>query len=224
MPDFVKRRGKQSRPLDITDFVKPVRSAEEKALYHELHLMHTKKKRTDWLGFCRDFNLRVVTVWKQTKTLCNLYLKHEEHLQLHEKHIVSQASQAEAAHATSAIGGLPAEASSYCQQPLQLQPPTDDQGSRRGSGPGAAGGTRNCKRCKDNVAQSVLMAGHDCLLYLISIGKDPRQYAHTKKRAADMASLPTVEEANNQLHVKKLKSAKEWSGTNGRQQKRKMFT
>ena len=62
LPDFMERTGKQSRPLAITDFVKPVRSAEEKTLYHELYLLHTKKKRTDWLGFCRDSNLNVVTV------------------------------------------------------------------------------------------------------------------------------------------------------------------
>ncbi len=46
---IIKGNGKQSRPLAITDFVKPVRCAEEKALYHELCLLHTKKKRTHWL-------------------------------------------------------------------------------------------------------------------------------------------------------------------------------
>lgn len=87
-------RGKQSRPLTITNSVKPVISAEEKTLYHELYLLHTYKKCTDWLGFYRDTNLRVVTVLEQTQTLCNMYLKCEEHLQLHGKEIVSQASHA----------------------------------------------------------------------------------------------------------------------------------
>ncbi|DBA71385.1 TPA: hypothetical protein ACH3X2_011191 [Trebouxia sp. C0005] len=49
LPDFKTQRGKQSRPLAITDVVKPVRSAEEKTLYHELYLLHTKKNHTDWL-------------------------------------------------------------------------------------------------------------------------------------------------------------------------------
>ncbi|DBB01725.1 TPA: hypothetical protein ACH3X1_000350 [Trebouxia sp. C0004] len=185
LPDFMKRRGKQSRPLAITDFVKP--------------------KRTDWLGFCRDFNLRVVTVWEQTKTLCNLYLKSEEHLQLHEKEIVSQASQAEVVHTTSAIGGLPAESSSYCQKPLQLQPPRDNQATRKGHGRGVADGTRQCGRCRKHAAVDVLLAGHDCMLYLISIGKDPRQYAHTQGKAAKLESLPTMEQAQEELAAKKRK-------------------
>ncbi|KAA6427110.1 MAG: hypothetical protein FRX49_02867 [Trebouxia sp. A1-2] len=41
------------------DFVKPVRSTEEKTVYHELYLVHTKKKRTalasaeisEWMRF-----------------------------------------------------------------------------------------------------------------------------------------------------------------------------
>ena len=49
-----------------------------------------------------------------------------------------QTRQAEVVHATSAVGGLPAEASSCCQQALQLQPPRDDQerGTDRHSFPG----------------------------------------------------------------------------------------
>ncbi len=42
--DFMERRGKQSRPLAITDVqhvVNPVSSAEQKALYHDLYLLHT---------------------------------------------------------------------------------------------------------------------------------------------------------------------------------------
>ncbi|KAA6428049.1 MAG: hypothetical protein FRX49_02710 [Trebouxia sp. A1-2] len=88
----------------------------------------------DWLGFCTDFNLRVVTVREQTQTLCNMYLKSEEHLQLHEKEIVLQASHAEVVHTTSVVGGLPAESSSFGQPPLQLQPPRDDQATRKGHG------------------------------------------------------------------------------------------
>ncbi len=97
----MEKRGKNSRPLGSTDFVKPVRSAEEKALYHDLHLLHTKKKRTDWLGFCTYLNVRMLVVWQQTKTLCNMCLKSEEHLQL--KEIVLQASQAEVMHTTSTV-------------------------------------------------------------------------------------------------------------------------
>ena len=72
----------------------------------------------------------------------NIYLKCEEHLRLHGQEIVSQASHAELVHTTSVIGGLPAETSSFCQPPLQLQPPRDDQATRRGHGKGGAEGTR----------------------------------------------------------------------------------
>ena len=123
MPDFMKRRGKESSALDLTEFAKPGSNAEENILYHELHLLHTNKGRTDRFGFCRDYNLRVVTTWEQTHTLCNSYMKSEKHLQLHEKHIVMQASQAEVSHTTSAINGLPAAVSSVCQATAQLQPP-----------------------------------------------------------------------------------------------------
>ena len=210
MPEFMKRRGKQSRALDITDFVKPVSSVEEKVLYHELHLSHTKKGRTDWLGFCRDFNLRVVTTWEQTHTLCNLYVKSERHLQLHEKHIVMQAIQAELSHTTSAINGLPAAVSAVCSATLQLQPPRDDQGLTRGTGKGGATGTRKCKQCHDHAGQTVWYAGHLCLPYLITIGKDPRLYPHTKDEADKMAELPSLEEAHKQLALRKAKSDKEY--------------
>lgn len=63
MLDFMEKRGKNSRPLGITDFVNSVRSLEEKALYHKLHLLHTKEKGADWLGFCTDLNVRVLVVW-----------------------------------------------------------------------------------------------------------------------------------------------------------------
>ncbi|DBA76065.1 TPA: hypothetical protein ACH3X1_009811 [Trebouxia sp. C0004] len=135
-----------------------------------------------------------------------------------------EASQAEVVHTTSAIGGLPAESSSYCQQPLQLQPPSDNQATRKGHGRGAADGTRQCGRCRKHAAVDVLLAGHDCVLYLISIGKDPRQYAHTQGKAAKLESLPTMEQAQEELAAKKRKSVKEWSGESGKQKKRKLVS
>ena len=84
-----------------------------------------------------------------------MYLKNEQQLQLYEKYVVSQASQAEAAHATSAINGLPAAAAAECQAPLQLQPPKPDQGITQAHGPGGAGATRVCKKCKKNIQDSV---------------------------------------------------------------------
>ncbi len=213
----MKQRGKQSRPPGITEFVKPVRSAEEKALNHELHTLHTKKKRTYWLGFCTDLNHRVVTVWQQTKTLCNMYLESEEHLQLHNKEIVLQASQAEVIYTNFTICGLPAETSSYCRQPLQLQPPRNEQGTRRGRGRGAADSIRACARCRKNASEDGLMAGHDCLLYLISIGQDPRQYTAycpgslptlMRYNKHGMALLPTMEQTQEQVAAKKKTSVK----------------
>jgi len=53
---------------------------------------------------------------------------------------VSQASQAEEVHATSAIGGLPAE--SFILLPTSFA--ADDQGIRRGTGIGVAGNIREC--------------------------------------------------------------------------------
>ncbi len=70
------------------------------------------------------------------KTLCNMCLKSVEHLQLHNKELVV-ANQAEVIHTTYKCG-LPAEASSYCQQPVQVQSPRNEQGTRRGRGRGAA--------------------------------------------------------------------------------------
>ena len=52
------------------------------------------------------------------------------------------------------------------------------------------------------VMTACLFVGHDCLLYLISIGKDPRQFSHTKADADKMAVLPSVEEAQQRLAVK----------------------
>lgn len=153
-----------------------------------------------------------------------MYLKCEEHLQLHEKEIVSQASHAEVVHTTSVIVGLPAEASSFCQPPLQLQPPRDDQATRRGHGKGGAEGTRQCARCQRNASVNVAMAGHDCMLYLISIGRDPREYSHTQDKAAKIGSLPTMEQALEQLAAKKMKPIKEWSGANGKQKKCKVVS
>ena len=158
MPEFMKRRGRHSRRLTIMDFVKPVRTAEEKALLMELFQPYTKNKHTDWLGLCRDFNLRVVMIWEETKTLSNLYLKCEDHLQLYEKEFTSQASQAEVAHATSVINGLPASASAYCQAPLQ--PPQPGQGLKRGQNRGGAGGTRKCARYFQALSKTVPQTGH----------------------------------------------------------------
>ena len=215
MPDFLNRKGKQSRALDISDFVKAVTSAEEHALYPELHLVHTKKKRTDWLGFCRDFNIRVVTVWEQTKTLCDLYLKDEELLKQHEKWIVSQASQAEVAHATSAIHGLPAEASALCRTSLQLQPPRDGQLIGGGSGLGGKNGTRKCNRCYTASAKTVPLTEHQCFLYAITIGKYPNAFEHTQKFASGYVQkhgcLPSASEAAEQLAKKLEESNKHYA-------------
>lgn len=54
---------------------------------------------------------------------------------------------------------------------------------------GGAGGITKCGRCEKHVVETVLFAGHDCLLYIISTGRDPRQYPHTKE-AADWLLVP----------------------------------
>ena len=121
-----------------------------------------------------------------------------------------QAIQAELSHTTSAINGLPAAVSAVCSATLQLQPPRDDQGLTRGTGKGGATGTRKCKQCHDHAGQTVWYAGHLCLPYLITIGKDPRLYPHTKDEADKMAELPSLEEAHKQLALRKAKSDKEY--------------
>ena len=72
---------------------------------------------------------------------------------MHEKYIVSQASQAEVAHTTSATEGLPAAVASHAQAPLQLQPPQFNQGLRTGAGKGGAGGTRKCASCDKHLGR-----------------------------------------------------------------------
>lgn len=110
-----------------------------------------------------------------------------------------------------------------------MQPARDKQGTSRG----AADSIRACARCRKNASEGVLLANHDCLLYVISIGKDPRQYAntkavycmlsrvsaiadeiqqaHTQAWAAGMALLPTIEPPQEQVAPKKKKSVMEWS-------------
>ena len=205
--DFTKRRGKQSRPDAITYFVN--RSVVQGRKLCTMSCICCTVRRGALTGLASaEINLRVVTVWEQTQTLCNMYLKCEEHLQLHEKEIVSQASQPEVVRTISVIGGLPAETSSFCQLPLQLQPPRDDQATRKSHGKGGADGSRQCARCKQHAAVNVMKAGHDCMLYLISIGKDSRQYSYTQDMDAKMGSLPTMEQALEECAAKKRK---EWS-------------
>ena len=117
--------------------------------------------------------------------------------------------------------GVPAAALLNCQVPLEEDEHEliqDEHGITRGLGPGGAGGTRKCGRCERHVGKTVLYAGHDCLLYVISIGEDPRQYPHTKEVAANMSSLPTAEQARQLLADKKAKSVQTW--TNGRKKRK----
>ena len=58
------------------------------------------------------------------------------------------------------------------------------------------------------------------MMYLITIGKDPRQYPHTQAAASKLEHMPTVEEAERQLQLKTTKSDKEWA--NNKRQKRRM--
>ena len=67
MPDFLKQRRKQSRATVIDDLVRPVRTDVERALFIECYQLHTKHRRTDWLGFTREFNIRVCEVWECEK-------------------------------------------------------------------------------------------------------------------------------------------------------------
>lgn len=128
-------------------------------------------------------------------------------------------SSEEFARVTSLFNSLQEVGSGKRQAPSQ--PPNGDQGITRGSGPGGAGGVRKCGRCEKHAGLTVLYAGHDCLLYLISIGKDPRQYPHTQEAAERMVSLPTAEQARQLLARKKAKSVQTW--TNGKK-KRKLST
>lgn len=154
--------------------------------------------------------------------MCNLYFNCKKQFPC--RYVVLQANltRTEVARAIckhAAILGVPAAALLNCQVPLQKQQlAQNEHGITRGSGPGGAGGTRKCGRCVRHIGKTVLYAGHDCLLYVISIGKDPRQYPHTKEAAAHMLSLPTAEQAQQMLADKKAKSVQSW--TNGKRKRK----
>ena len=56
-----KKRGRQRglRRLTAADSYRGVKSPDDVALFNELYLQFTKGVQTDWLGFSREFNLRV---------------------------------------------------------------------------------------------------------------------------------------------------------------------
>ncbi|DBA87916.1 TPA: hypothetical protein ACH3X1_004904 [Trebouxia sp. C0004] len=95
MPDFLKHRRKQSRATVPDDLKRPVKTAEEHALFHHCYQLHTNNKRTDWLGATRESSIAVCNTWDTTKRTCNLYLKNEHHMQDYSKEFLMQASHAE---------------------------------------------------------------------------------------------------------------------------------
>ncbi len=216
MPDYLKRRRKQSRATVPDDLKRPVRTAEERALYHHCYQLHTKSKRTDWLGATREFNIVVCNTWDTTKRTCNLYLKNEHHLQDYSKEFLMQASHAEVNQLSSAISGLPASEAPVCQQPVQLRAPGQGDGaSLRTGGAGGRNKPRTCPHCTKHLGRDVWSLGHSCVEYLIRKGHDPLQVEHTREAALKQGRLPTVAEA------KKTLAAKKKAGLKDRKRKRK---
>ena len=169
MPHFLKAKRKTSRVLTIWDFVRPVETAAGQAVFHKCLIVVGWRRKTDWLAFAREFTIRVCRVWEDSKSISDLYLKEEKHLQDFQQRIVLQASQAEVAATNSAITGLPASASSLGREPLRLwQPgatdaPTSGFKSHR---------PHECKACNSRVSGSTAYMAHDCYLYLKSHGEN----------------------------------------------------
>ena len=217
MPAFMKKRRapKQNRPLASADFIRPVETAEEHTMFITLLPVHSKKhmKGADLLGFCRDLNIRVTRIWSESKSISNLCFKTAQHLSEYGNKLLLQASQAEVNQTTSAVSGLPATASAF----TSLRPPSSNQGPpRRGTGVGGAGGTKKCPACSNAFAREVPRRGHDCVLYTISIGRDPTQFVHTQTAASKLPQLPTAEEAQSQLDSKLNKSVNSTEGKSKR--------
>ena len=203
MPDFLKRRRKQSRATVIDDLVRPVRSDAERALFIECYQLHTKHRHTYWLGFTREFNIRVCEVWERGKYTCQLYLKREGHLKQYKEDFMLQASQAEVNQISSAISGLPATESLVSQAPMQLRPPgASDILQHQGHGRGGKDGLRQCRMCERALHVSVPQMGQRCLEYLIVHGHDPHKYEYVSKEVTKRnGRLPTVEEAQATLNA-----------------------
>ena len=85
MPHFLKAKRKTSGALTIWDFVRPVETAAEQALFHECLIVVGRRQKSDWLAFAREFNIRVCRVWEDSKSILDLYLKEEKHLQDYKK-------------------------------------------------------------------------------------------------------------------------------------------
>lgn len=143
-------------------------------------------KGAGWLGFFREFNIRVTRVWCETKSASNLYIKTAQHLSKYGNKLLLQASQAEVNQITSAITGLPATASAF----TALQPPAISQ-EPSGSG-GARKGSRQCPSCSMALGLMVPRRGHNCVLYVISRGQQRSEHPHTRDKVSTMARLPTL--------------------------------
>ena len=204
MPDFLKRRRKQSRAIVPNDLMRPFITAEKHALFHHCYQLHTKNKRTDWLGATREFNMAVCNTWDTIKPTCNLYLKNEHHMQGYSKKFLMQASHAEVNQLSSAISGLPASEAPVCRQPVQLRAPGQGDGaSLRTGGVGGRNKPRKCPDCTRVLSRDVWGLGHSCVEYLIRKGRDPLQATHTRGAALKRDRLPTVAEARKTLTAKK---------------------
>lgn len=210
-PVFVKKRRGTSRPLGISDFQRNVESDAERSLFLECHSLHTKGRHTDWTSMTREFNLRVTRVWEASGSLSDLYLKSEQQLRAHEKVLVKQITEAEARRISAAVAGLQglAAAPAAAPVPVQLAQPSLGQGLIRGQGTGRGGKNtpKRCKGCSGVAGHDMYKAGHNCALYLISMGKDPRQYNCAKEPLrqllAKRGAIPSQEEAARMYRKRK---------------------
>ena len=90
-PKFVQKRIASSRELHYKDFIAPVGTADEKALFGELHDAHYQKSpRIDWVTVTREWNQRAYNnlVQKLGKAIT---FKQESHLRAYNKSLSKDA-------------------------------------------------------------------------------------------------------------------------------------
>jgi len=182
----------------------------------------------------------VLVVLQQTKTLCNMYLESEEHLQLQNKEIVLQASQAEVIHTTSTKVA--------CQLRLLLIVSNlcgcSHQGMNTEAGDAvaealltASGHVQDAERMLQRMCCWLIMTAYCtlsalaktlgsmqntkaayCILSGIFAYADEVQQAHIEDRATAMALLLTTKQTQEQVAAKRTRCL---SWATGKQKKHK---
>ncbi len=81
-PAHAKLRAPGKRSVRLVDYLKPVLTNEEVALFFALHHMHSVGRKTDWIAFATAWNMHLNRLLLNSpKEAFNLYLKTPYHLQ-----------------------------------------------------------------------------------------------------------------------------------------------